>query len=224
MIVTSILNNENTIKNPSPEDGIPVTPSPGDANTILNLPLFEEKRAERHDSYQDVADGTDLSEPTVRRFMHGQSKNPSFWNVYAIATYLGLEWDKVIHRSAKKVPEASPETIQHLKEIIAMKDKQVEDISAQRDRYRDHFKGEIEEVRRLADERLKEKQANMEDQAETIQNQAATINAQSDTISKQSTFIRVFIIIAAVILAIDILFGGAGWIRYEGGLQTVLFG
>lgn len=213
MIITSVIPDEKNEKKSFKYDENSVTPASGDAYSVLNLDLFEEKRAQNRESYQDIADGTELSEPTIRRFFHGQAKNPSFWNVYAISSHLGLEWHRVIRGGSDT---QQPASMEHMKEIIKMKDSQIEDISAQRDRYRDHFKREIDEVRRLADERLKEKQINMESQAQTIKNLYKTINSQT-------VFIRIGVIILVVLLLADIVLGGSGWIRYEGGLSELLF-
>ena len=198
----------NSAKNPSFDDEN-VSPSSGNAYDLLDMPLFEKMRREKDLSYQDIADEVGTSEPTIRRFFHSGNKNPSFFNVYQITKILGIPFPLIL----KDKPTTHNETA--LPELLKMKDQQIKDLTEQRDRYRDHFKSEIDEVRRLADERLKEKQKNMESQAEVIK-------SQSKTITRQTMFICIGLVVVVMLILIDILFGNTGWIRYDGGLQNFL--
>lgn len=171
----------------------------GDTYSLLDMDALEEAVVKSGLSYQDISDRANISISSIYKFFAKASKSPTFYNVVMIIKAVGASIDELCGIKPKQNTNA----------LLEEKDRQIADLTAQRDRYRDHFTKEVDEVRRRADERLREKQINIENLTSTNRTQFKTI--------------LVFVIVIASVTVIDALFGGAGWIRYDGGLYDMLF-
>lgn len=199
----------------------------GDTYSLINMDALEEAIKDSGMSYQTISEKADISLSSVYKFLSRTSKSPSFYNVVRLMWAVGCSVDALCGLKPRPISARD----KNLDTLLSTKDKIIEDLTAQRDRYRDHFTREINEVRRLSDERLKEKQKNIEElqtaiheQNSTIDNQSKNIDSQSKIIGRQYWAIIVLSVILSTILVVDLLLGGVGFIRYDGGLYSLLFG
>jgi uncharacterized protein len=65
-------------------------PAPSNASTARLIRELDRARRERGESKADVARGTGLGEPAVRRLLSGRHANPTIKTLEAVAEHLGL--------------------------------------------------------------------------------------------------------------------------------------
>lgn len=171
----------------------------GDTYSLIDMAALEEAVERSGMSYQDISDKAKISISSIYKFFSKSSKSPTFYNVVMIIKAIGASVDELCGLKQTRNTNA----------LIEEKDRQIAELAAQRDRYRDHFTKEIEEVRRRSDERLHEKQE--------------TIDKLTYTNRSQFRMLVVVFIVIGIMTLVDALFGGFGWIRYDGGLFDLLF-
>lgn len=216
-------------KNTVADDESAVTPSSGSAYDIIDMEMLCRQRRILGLSHQKIADSFGASEPAIRKFFNCQNKNPSFYNVYHITVQLGLSLDVI---TGLRKPDDHPgSSAAYYEEILKIKDEQIADLEGQRDRYREHFTAENDKIRSRAALQYEEQNKIITDLNRTVESHADDLrkaNAEIDRIQNRSR-IKTWIIgvgvgVAVLLLVVDALLGNIGWIRYDGGLQTILFG
>lgn len=216
-------------KNTVADDESSVTPSSGSAYDIIDMEMLCRQRRILGLSHQKIADSFGASEPAIRKFFNCQNKNPSFYNVYHIAVQLGLSLDVI---TGLRKPDDHPgNNAAYYEEILKIKDEQISDLEGQRDRYREHFTAENDKIRARAAEQYKEQNRiiselnrTVETHAEDLRNAEKEIDGLQEKNRVKTWIIGIGVGLVVVAFVADVLLGNIGWIRYDGGLQQIIFG
>lgn len=217
-------------QNPVTDDDYPVSPSSGNVYEIIDMDMLSTQRRVKGMSYQKIADASGVSEPTVRKFFNGQNKNPSFYNVYSITEQLGVSLDALVHRSSFE-PDQPGSTKIYYEEIIRIKDDQIADLEKRRDIARERYDADKDAIRKRAALQYEEQNAIIRDLNHTVESHAEYLRksgAEIDDLQNRNRIknwiIGIGVGLVVVAFVADVLLGNIGWIRYDGGLQQIIFG
>lgn len=216
------------IKNTVLDDENDVTPAYGDAYDIIDIDMMSKCRRMLGLSHQRIADSFRASEPAVRKFFNRQNKNPSFLMVYYSAKILGLPLDVIC---GLRKPDDQTGSAAHYEEIIKLKDDQIADLEKRRDIARERYDADKDAIRKRAALQYEEQNAiirelnhTVESHAEDLRKSGAEIDDLQNRNRIKNWIIGIGVGMAVLLLVVDALLGGIGWIRYDGGLQTIIFG
>lgn len=180
----------------------------------INHERLNEARIAQGLTYEAVAAGADVAEPTTKNILTGKTQNPSVMNVGAIARFLGVPLEQVLNYTPKTIIENNAlkdgdPSILALKEVYefqvaALKETNEAHIANIRAHYEQHH----------AD--LRENYENrIADQREIID----ILKAENKELKKGNLvcklIIAAFVLCTIVLLALEFIHPEHGWIRWR---------
>jgi len=179
----------------------------------INHELLNEARVAKGLTYEAVAVGADVPEPTAKNIITGKTQNPSVKNVGAIARFLEVPLEQVLNYTPKTIienqalKEGDP-SVYALKEIYEFQNATLKEANeAHIANIRAHYEQHHEDLRENFEKRLSDKREIID-----------ILSAENKELKKgnliRNLIIAAFVLFTIVLLALEFVHPEHGWIRW----------
>lgn len=179
----------------------------------INHELLNEARVAKGLTYEAVAVGADVPEPTAKNIITGKTQNPSVKNVGAIARFLDVPLEQVLNYTPKTIienqalKEGDP-SVYALKEIYEFQIATLKEANeAHIANIRAHYEQHHEDLRENFEKRLSDKREIID-----------ILSAENKELKKGNLMckliIAAFVICNLVLLGLEFIHPEHGWIRW----------